>query len=162
MCPMCPRDFFTICLQPLTRSRFPKPGLSTRPNPRTSAVGFHPLHKIPSPKILTLTMIYFTRFSQNNFPKNFSGTCNERPVRDFPKVPHRTFRSTPASNYNLIQPTPKPERENSPSFHIHPTSATFEFIAEMCASVIASSSPSALNKKMGTPGTSTRFSGKSS
>ena len=42
------------------------------------------------------------------FTKNFSGTRDDCTVRDFPKMPHRTFRHIPASNFNLIQPTQNP------------------------------------------------------
>jgi hypothetical protein len=46
--------------------------------------------------------------SQPNFTKIFPGTRNDRPVRDFPKMPHRTFRRISASKPNFIQPTLHP------------------------------------------------------
>ena len=42
------------------------------------------------------------------FPKNFSGTHNDRPVRDFPKMPQRIFRQIPASHPYLMQPPLEP------------------------------------------------------
>jgi len=49
-------------------------------------------------------------------PKIFSGTStkdlstkrDERPVRDIPQMPHRTFHRIPASNPNVMQPTRNP------------------------------------------------------
>ncbi len=42
------------------------------------------------------------------FPKNLSGKRDESPVRDFPKMPHRTFHQSPASRHHLMQPTLNP------------------------------------------------------
>ena len=61
-------------------------------------------------------MIDFNKFFPKQFhrkffpelsPKNLSVKRNNRPVRDFPKLPHRTFRRIPASKPNVMKPTLK-------------------------------------------------------
>jgi hypothetical protein len=48
------------------------------------------------------------------FPKNLSGTRDEHTVRDFPKMPHRTFRQIPASSPHLMLPTLKTGSKKQP------------------------------------------------
>jgi len=58
-------------------------------------------------------MIDSTKFFPKQFPKKFSGTHNNRPVPNFLKKPHRTFRQIPASTPNLMQPTHKNRNDNT-------------------------------------------------
>jgi len=77
-------------------------------------------------------------------PKIFSGTStkdlstkrDERPVRDIPQMPHRTFHRIPASNPNVMQPTRNPSSyQPAPSSSTHPASALLGFIAGRCAGI---------------------------
>jgi len=97
--------------------RSPKPGLPKFPDPRTSSLGFLylPRNSIREnfnstddqhPQIFPKTIS--PEIFSGTFPKNLSGTRDDRPVRDFPKMPHRTFCQIPASNPHLMQPTLNP------------------------------------------------------
>jgi len=90
-------------------------------------------------------------------PKIFSGTStkdlstkrDERPVRDIPQMPHRTFHRIPASNPNVMQPTRNPS-----SYQPAPSSTSsqrlVESIAGRCSGVLA---PRVRHLPAGTSGT---------
>ncbi len=77
-------------------------------------------YEIPFAKISNPWIIQLFKFSQKFFPehaKNLFGTRDELTVRDLQKCRIAPFARIPAFNPNLIHPTMKPERKNSPSFH---------------------------------------------
>jgi hypothetical protein len=66
-------------------------------------------------KISRTQKIFSGSFPKTISPKIFPGTLTKnfsgkRPVRDFPKMPHRTLNPVPASNLHLMQPTHKKQK----------------------------------------------------
>ena len=101
--------------------------------------------KISIRENFSLAMIPFTQIfpktiSPEIFPgiftKNLSGTRDDKPVRDFPKMPHRIFRedSCIQSQPHAADPASKPVSA-SPLLPIHPASALTGFIAGRCAGI---------------------------
>jgi len=84
--------------------------------PCTLTIGFPScrLHKTP-PRKFQNYRLNSPNFSRYYFPKNFSwnfpkksfSARNKPPVRDYPKMPHRTFCKVPASNPNIRHSTLK-------------------------------------------------------
>ena len=87
--------------------QIPKTRITNTPQLRTKSLDFS-FSEIPFVKIFTLVKINIPRFFlkiispeifPGSFTKRFSG---KPPVRNFPKMPHRTIRQSPTSGHCLM------------------------------------------------------------
>ena len=110
-----PQDLSTIRSQPFAMFRFPTPGLSKLPDPRTSAVDFHYLQRNSIRENFNFAMIDFTKFFPKQFHRKFFPGLSQKiyPAHAtitrfaiFQKCRIASFARMPASNSRPAYPVP--------------------------------------------------------